>query len=54
MGTGRLVAAPGLDWEPEKLADFESLSFGGDTTIGPPSLRLIIAHLSGRRDEKLT
>jgi hypothetical protein len=52
-GTGRLVAAPGLDGAPEKLADLDNLGFGGDAMTGPPSLRLMAAHLSGRREEKL-
>ena len=52
-GTGRLVAAPGLEGALEKLVDLESLGFGGDTTTGPPSLRLMVAQRSGRRAEKL-
>ena len=52
-GTGRFVAAPGRDGALEKLADFDSLGFGGDITMGPPSLRLIASHRSGRRAEKL-
>ena len=52
-GTGRLVAAPGREVAPEKLADLASFAFGGDATTGPPNLVLIIAHRSGRRAEKL-
>jgi hypothetical protein len=52
-GTGRLVAAPGREGAPEKLADLESFGFGGETTTGPPSLRLMIAQRSGSRAEKL-
>jgi hypothetical protein len=51
-GTGRLVAAPGLEG-PEKLEDLDSLGFGGEIATGPPSLRLIAAQRSGRRAEKL-
>lgn len=52
-GTARLVAAPGRESAPEKLEDFASFGFGGDTTTGPPNLRFMAAHLSGSRDEKL-
>ena len=52
-GTARLVAAPGREIAPEKLADLESFASGGDTTTGPPNLLLIVAHRSGRRAEKL-
>ncbi len=52
-GTARFVAAPGREWASEILADLESFRFGGDVATGPPSFRLIEAHLSGRRDEKL-
>jgi len=52
-GTGRFVAAPGREAEPEKLADFDSLGFGGETTTGPPNLRFMTAQRSGRRAEKL-
>jgi hypothetical protein len=52
-GTGRFVAAPGRDGAPEKLADFDNLGLGGDTTTGPPNLRLMVAQRSGSRAEKL-
>lgn len=52
-GIGRLVAAPGREIAPEKLAGLVSLAFGGDTTTGPPNLLLIVIHRSGRRAEKL-
>jgi hypothetical protein len=52
-GTGRLVAAPGRECAPEKLDDLDSLGLGGETTTGPPNLRLIAAQRSGKRAEKL-
>jgi len=52
-GMGRLVAAPGREGALEKLADLESFSLGGETTTGPPSFLLMVAHLSGSREEKL-
>jgi len=52
-GRGRLVAAPGRNGTLEKLADLESLGLGCETVTGPPSLRLMTAHLSGRRAAKL-
>jgi hypothetical protein len=52
-GTGRFVAAPGRDSMFEALAALESFGLGGETTTGPPSLRLIAAQRSGRRAAKL-
>ncbi len=52
-GTGLLVAAPGREGALEKLATLESFGLGGETTTGPPSFLLMIAHRSGRREEKL-
>jgi hypothetical protein len=52
-GTGRFVAAPGREGALEKLEALESFGLGGETTTGPPSFLLIIAHRSGRREEKL-
>lgn len=52
-GTGRFVAAPGLEGAPEKLEDLETFGFGGETTTGPPSFRFMTAQRSGRRDWKL-
>jgi hypothetical protein len=52
-GTGRLVAAPGRDKTFEVLADLDSFGLAGETTTGPPSLRLIPAQRSGRRAAKL-
>ena len=48
-----MVAAPGREGALEKLADLESFSLGGETTTGPPSFLLMVAHLSGSREEKL-
>ncbi len=48
-----MVAAPGREGALEKLADLESFGLGGDTTTGPPSFLLMVAHLSGSREEKL-
>lgn len=51
-GAGRWAAAPGFCSRllAERLDDFD---FGGDTMTGPPSLRLIESHSSGKRAEKL-
>ena len=53
-GTGRLVAAPGLDNAPETLADLAIFCLGGAIATGPPNFLLIATQRSGRRDEKLT
>ena len=51
--TARLVAAPGLEGAPEKLAHFDNLGLEGAAFTGPPNFRFMVAHLSGSRDEKL-
>lgn len=52
-GTGRFVAAPGLDRAAEKLEDFDIFRLGGDIVTGPPSFRFRTAQSSGRRAAKL-
>lgn len=52
-GIGRLVAAPGRAALPEKLEGLGSLGLLFEAGTGPPSLRLIAAHRSGSRAEKL-
>ena len=50
---GLLVTAPGLGFALDEVEDWICFGRTGDTTTGPPSLRLIAPHCSGNRAEKL-
>lgn len=52
--TGRFVIPPGRDETADELAEVIDFGRAGDTTTGPPSLRLIALHCSGNRAEKLS